>query len=156
VVSLFNLVVVAQAQTPFDGVKPFQAMGTIDPATVAVNIRCPDGSPGTRLSGSLRGNDIGTGTYTLCLDAPVGPHQAWASGTLVFAGEDRVSTFSMNVAIMRLSNYQATATYLGTYDLDATRAPTGTFAGHLASGSGLLELSQPSRVMYLNGLLRVQ
>jgi hypothetical protein len=67
---------------------------------------------------------------------------------------DGVSTFTMNVSAMRLSNYQATATYLGTYDVDLNSAPRGKFAGHLSGGSGLLELSRPSRLLLLNGLLK--
>jgi hypothetical protein len=144
----------AQTQPPYDGVKPFEAIGTIDPTSVAVNIVCPDGSPGTRMTGSLRGTDIGTGTYTLCVDAPSGPHQPWSPGTLTFTRDDGVSMLMVKIALMRLSNYQATATYLGTYDLDPATPPTGTFVGHLTGGPGLLELSQPSRVVFLNGVIK--
>jgi hypothetical protein len=152
-VVLLTVLAAAQTRSPFDGIKPFQGMGTIDPTTVAVNIMCSDGNPGTRLGGSLKGNDIGTGTYTLCLDVQIGPHQSWSPGTLTFTEEDGVSTFTMNVSTTRLSNYQATATYLGTYDLDPN-SPRGKFAGRLTGGSGLLELSRPSRLLYLNGLVK--
>ena len=144
----------AQTPTPLNDVKPFQALGTINPATVAVNVMCANGSPGTRMSGALKGNEIGAGTYTLCIDAVAGPHQAWSAGTLTFTRDDNVSAFTLRLAIMRLSNYQATATYLGTYDLDPVATPTGTFSRSLANVSGLLEWSQPSRLLFLNGVLK--
>ena len=100
-----------------------------------------DAGSGTRMGGALQGNDIGAGTYTLCIDALTGPHQPWSTGSLAFTRDDCLCTFTLHVAIMRLSNYQARATYQGTYELD----PTGTFAGSQTSLSGLLELSQPSR-----------
>ena len=152
-VVLLTVLAAAQTRSPLEGIKPFQGIGTIDPTTVVANITSPDGTQGLRLGGSLKGNDIGTGTYVLCLDAPVGPHQSWSPGTLTFTEEDGVSTFTMNVSTTRLSNYQATATYLGTYDLDL-HSPRGKFAGHLTGGSGLLEVSRPSQLLWLSGLMK--
>ena len=62
-VALIDVTAVGAAD-PFDGVKPLQVMGTIDPASIAVRVTCPDGGQGTSMKGSLRGSPIGTGTFT--------------------------------------------------------------------------------------------
>jgi hypothetical protein len=145
---------VTQSPTPVADVKPFQMIGTIDPASIAIRIICPDGTEGTRMSGSLRGADIGRGTYTLCLDLPIAPHQLWSAGTLTFIDEDGVSRFTLRVSASRTSSLATTATYLGTYDLDPDSPLGGTFAGRFSGGSGLFELSRRSQLLLLNGVVK--
>jgi hypothetical protein len=146
---------VTRAADPFDGVKPFQAVGTIDPASLALHVTCPDGGEGTAMKGSLKGGDIGTGTFTLCLELPVGPHQPYAPGSLTFTQEDGVSTFTLSLSVTRTANHEARPNYLGTYEVSMASPPLGKFAGRVSGGSGILELSRQSYLLVLNGLLRI-
>jgi hypothetical protein len=143
------------AADPFDGVKPLQVMGTIDPASIAVRVICPDGDQGTSMKGSLRGSPIGTGTFTLCLDLPLGGHEPFAPGILTFTGEDGVSALTLHVSVTRTPNNEARPAYSGTYEVDLSSPAVGTFAGHVTGGSGIIELSRQSYLLVLNGLLKM-
>jgi hypothetical protein len=152
--ALINVTAIGAAD-PFDGVKPFQVIGTIDPASIAVRVTCPDGGQGTSMKGSLKGSPIGAGTFTLCLDLPIGGHEPFSPGILTFTGEDGVSALTLQVSATRTPNNQPRPAYLGTYEVDLSSPPLGTFAGRVSGGSGVIELSRQSYLLMLNGLLRM-
>jgi hypothetical protein len=140
------------------GFKEFEAMGNSLPNT---SNSC---TASISASGVLRGNVIGTGTYTLCLNpstlgaapapaggapkaapaagaapaapaAPAGGAQA-SAGTLVFTDDDGDSTFTLDIAAVQFPNN----TVGGTYVVDPTQS-TGAFMNEILGGSGTLELS---------------
>ncbi|HTC67573.1 MAG TPA: hypothetical protein VK685_10590 [Candidatus Acidoferrum sp.] len=131
------------AKDPLSGFKQFEAMGTAAAETCS--------SP-VAMTGSIRGNVVGTGTYHLCLlspgAAPKGGVPA-ANGTLVFTDEDG-NSFTLDVAAIMLQN----STYAGTYVLDQTQN-TGKFVNELLSGSGELEFSNTGTndTIFLDGVL---
>jgi hypothetical protein len=146
---------VARAADPFDGLKPLQATGTIDPASIALHVTCQDGGEGVAMKGSLKGSEIGTGTFTMCLELPIGPHQPYAPGSLTFTREDGVSSFTLSLSVTRTANHEARPNYLGTFEVNLASPPLGTFAGRVSGGSGVIELSRQSYLMVLSGLLRI-
>jgi hypothetical protein len=134
------------AKDPFSRFKQFEAMGTAGSETCNAPVA---------MTGTLRGNVVGTGAYHLCLisaaNAKKGPSPG---GTLVFTDDEGTSSFTLDVAREPLQNSSSVQTYTGTYLLDPTQC-TGKFVNDLLNGSGNLEFSATGRndTIVLHGIL---
>lgn len=149
------------ARDVLSGFKEFEAMGN------SLSASSPSCSASVSTNGELRGNVIGTGTYTLCLNpaamgaqpapaggspapaapaaaaaAPAAPPPAPGGGTSATVGTlvftDDDGDSTFTLDIAAVQ-FSSNNTVAGTYIVDPTRS-TGTFSD-LLGGSGTLELS---------------
>lgn len=135
---------------PWELSKEFRAtaMYTDDPE-LSKDAECP-----LDLSGTIKSNLLGTGTYRLCLapekDAP--PAAAGCRplrGTLDIAKPDGLSRFVMKVTGEFCASER---NFLGSYEVDAKRI-SGEFNDHLTGGSGTVQFSESTEAVVLYGVL---
>ncbi len=131
---------------PLDDVGSFRAVGLITG-------RGP--CRGTSFDGTMRGEKIGSGTFSFCGPLPKNWGQVGScsptSGTLTFGIENGASSFKLDV----MGEYcvsQGGSTFRGTFVVEKDSA-TGSFAGRIAGGSGEIVYSNVSNTISLSGAL---